>query len=167
MTNRKLTLLSKEITDLLVRQLAHELKNHSLYRSFANYFSVEAIKDLEEFYLKRATEEYNHHEWIFAYLSDADCKFTYPVTPVNTEVFTSYVDPFKQSIDREILTTQMIYEIMDQAISEKDYMTCSWLYDKLIKEQIEEENLVRMACKIMEEDADIYVKAEKILELLG
>lgn len=167
MANRKLTLLSKEITDLLIRQLAHELKNYSLYRSFANYFSVEAITDLEEFYLKRATEEYNHHEWIFTYLSEADCKFTYPATAVNTEVFTSYVDPFKQSIDREILTTQMIYEIMDQAISEKDYMTCSWLYDKLIKEQIEEENLVRMACKIMEEDADIYVKAEKILELLG
>ena len=45
-------------------------------------------------------------------------------------------------------------------------MTASWLYEKLIKEQIEEENTSRMAVTIMEEESDIYLKADKVLDLL-
>ena len=45
-------------------------------------------------------------------------------------------------------------------------MTASWLFDKLIKEQIEEENTSRMALTIMEEESDIYLRAKKVLKLL-
>lgn len=166
MTNRKLTLISRELSDLMVKQIAHELKNYNLYRSYANYFSVEGITDLEEYYLKRAHEEYNHHDWISSYLSEADCKFMYPVIDFNTEKITNYLDPFTQTVDREILTTQMIYAIYEQAQSEKDFMTSSWLYDKLILEQLEEENLSRMAKTIMEEESDIFIRAERVLDLL-
>ena len=54
MTNRKLSLISQTIVDLLVKQLAHELKNRNLYLSFANYFIVNGIDDLAEYYKKRA-----------------------------------------------------------------------------------------------------------------
>jgi len=166
MPNRKLSLISDTLGTLLIKQVAHELKNFNLYMSFANYFSVEGVTDLEEYYRKRAAEEKNHHQWIMDYLSEADYKFTYPAVELNTEKFESYEVPFSQTVDREILTTQLIYAIYEAALVEKDFMTASWLYDKLIKEQIEEENVSRMAKTIIEEKADIYVRAEKILELL-
>lgn len=166
MSNRKLQLVSPEVGALMVKQIAHELKNYNLYRTFANYFSVEGILDLETYYRKRADEEYNHHEWLSTYLSEADFRFAYPAIEVNTEKITSYLDPFVQTVDREIQTTQLIYAIYKQCESEGDIMTCSWLYEKLIKEQVEEENLSRMARTLMEETSDIYLRAERVLDLL-
>lgn len=167
MANRKLCLISDSIGQLMVKQIAHELKNRNLYLSFANFFSVEGIVDLEEYYRKRAEEENNHHQWLMDFLSNGDYKFMYPAVEMNTEKVTEYLDPFQQTIDREIQTTQMIYVIYEQALSEKDFMTASWLYERLIKEQIEEENVSRQAQTIMEETSDIYLKAERILDLLG
>lgn len=164
--SRKLKLLSKEIADLLITQLAHELKNYTLYRSYANYFSVEGLTDLETYFLKRAEEEYNHHDWISMYLSEADEKFTYPAIEKNSEVFTDYVTPFKQTVEREILTTDMLKDIYKVATSKEDFLTASWLFEKLIKEQIEEENVSRMAVTIIEETSDIFLRAKKILQLL-
>ena len=60
----------------------------------------------------------------------------------------------------------MIYKIYDAALEENDFLTACWLYEKLIKEQIEEENTSRMALTIMEENADIYNKADQVLDLL-
>ena len=131
--SRKLVLVSETISNLLIKQLAHELKNYNLYKSFANYYDVE---------------------------------FMYPPVEQNSEKPTDYVMPFKATIDREIQTTQMIYAIYEAAIAEKDYMTASWLFDKLIKEQIEEENTSRMALTIMEEESNIYSRATKVLNLL-
>ena len=168
MKNRKLTLISPELGELLVKQVAHELKNRNLYLSYANYFSIEGVLDLEEYYRKRAEEENRHHQWIMDYLSEGDYKFMYPAVEQNTEKVENYVDPFKQTIEREILTTDMIYVIYDQAIEEKDHMTASWLYKLLINEQSEEENISRGALVIIEEEgANIFSKAERILDLLS
>ena len=165
--SRKLCLISPKIGELLVKQLEHEMKNYNLYRSFANYFGIEGYSDLEEYYQKRAAEEMLHHEWCFKYLSEGDFKFKYPAISENTETFSGLIEPFKLTVDREILTTDMIYKIYDAAMEEKDYMTATWLYEKLIKEQIEEENTSRMALTIMEESSDVYIKAKKVLELLA
>lgn len=167
MTDRKFSLISKELATVLLTQLAHELKNYNLYMSFANYFSTEALIDLECYYKHRADEELQHHKWIMDYLSEADIKFTYPAIEENVESFFDYDTPFVQTVEREILTTKMIYDIYAQAEIDKDYMTCSWLYKLLIPEQIEEENISRMARKIMEEEhPDIFIKAKKVLELI-
>lgn len=165
--DRKLKLISPEVANLLIKQLVHELQNQHLYYSFANYFSLEGITDLEEYWNKRASEEKAHHDWILHYLSEGDIRVVYPAIPEDKAgVVTSEIYPFIASVTREIETTQLIYKIYEQALAEKDYMTASWLFDKLIKEQIEEENTSRMARVIMELDADILVKAERVLDLL-
>lgn len=166
MANRKLSLISQTIADLLVKQLAHELKNRNLYLSFANYFIVNGIDELAEYYTKRAEEENHHHQWIMDYLSNADCIFMYPAIEQNSEKIVSNISPFIQTVDREIQTTDLIYAIYEAAKAEKDFMTTTWLHDKLLIEQIEEENVSRAALTIMEEESDIYLRAEKVLELL-
>lgn len=166
--NRKLSQLSPEIGDLLVKQLAHELKNFVLYSSFANFFSLEGIVDLENYYIRRAEEEKSHHDWVASYLRDADFRALYPAIEQNKEqTVDSWITPFTATVTREMETTQLLYVIYELAISQKDFMTASWLFDKLIKEQIEEESISRMAVSIMESEGDIYLKAEKVLELLN
>lgn len=159
-------MVSPEVGQLLEKQLVHELKNANLYRSFANLCGIWGIVDLEEYFKKRAIEEQHHHDWIFEYLSEADYKVLYPAIPANTEIPSNPVEAFKLTVDREIQTTQLIYAIYEKCIAEKDYMTASWLFEKLIKEQIEEENTSRMSLVIIEEEADIFIKAKQILNLL-
>lgn len=165
--SRKICQISEEIGKLLVAQAAHELKNFTLYSSFENYFSLEGLVVLEKYYHKRAQEEKNHHDWILSYLNDADYRLIYPAIERNAEQeVTSWLEPFTATVEREIQTTQMLYSIYEKALAEKDFMTSSWLYKKLIKEQIEEESISRMAVDIIETDGDIFNKAEAILDLL-
>ena len=165
--DRKKIQISKEVGDLLVKQAVHELKNYVLYSSFCNYFSLEGIVELEEYYSKRAQEEKNHHDWVLSYLNDCDYRIIYPVIEQNKQQSpTNWLEPFTWTVDREIETTQMLYDIYEIAHTQHDYMTCAWLYEKLIKEQIGEESTSRMAHCIMETDADIFVKADRILNLL-
>ena len=59
--SRRECTLSKEIQELLLRQLKHELQNHNIYMNFANYFGVRGFVVLEEYFKLRADEEYLHH----------------------------------------------------------------------------------------------------------
>lgn len=166
--NRKVCQLSENIQNLLRKQAAHELRNFNLYNSFANYFSLEGLVDLQEYYLKRAKEEKLHHTWILEYMNDSDSRLTYEAIEINPEQeVENILQPFTATVDREILTTNMIYNIYNVAMEEKDFMTSAWLLSKLIPEQIEEESTSRMAVTIMESDGDVFLKADKILELLG
>jgi ferritin len=166
MKEREKCLLNKEIGEMLVKQLQHELLNYNLYKTFANFFGAEGIIDLETYYHDRAHEEYDHHDWIFHYLTEADYIFEYPAIEANNIKAENYIQPFTEVVNREIQTTQMLYSIYEACIEKKDYMTASWLFDKLIKEQIEEENTSRMALTIMNHDADIFERAKRVLGLL-
>lgn len=142
LSRRKCT-LSKEIQQLLLRQLRHELQNHNIYMNFANYFGVRGLIVLEEYYKERADEEYLHHSWIRKYLNENDAEYIYPTIEQFDKEITDMVMPFKLTVDLEIQTTQMIYEIVDQAANEGDWATFNWLngHDKetgmLVNEQVE------------------------------
>lgn len=160
--------ISDSVGQLLTKQVAHEIKNYILYSSFMNYFSLQGLDDLADYYEKRAHEEKLHHEWIREYCNNADYRLIYPAVEMNPEQeIKSYTDPFDATIEREIETTNMLYVIYDTAKEEGDQMTASWLYEKLIKEQIEEESVSRMAASIMEQSGDIFNKAKKVLKLLN
>lgn len=167
--NRRITLLSPEITNLIVKQIGHELSNYTIYMSFAAYFARLGYTNLEEYYRKRANEEYNHHLWCVNYLIEADANFVYPAIEGVSEKFTAknLIDPFILTVEREIETTQLIYTIKKLAESQDDFMTVTWLFEHLVKEQVEEENLSRMVQSIAEQEETPWLeKAKAILDLL-
>ena len=141
--SRRECTLSKRMIEMLVKQMSAELANHSLYRTFANYFAVEGLPKLEEYWIARAKEEYLHHEWIYKYLTDNDAVFQYPVVPpINVDIPNREM-PFDATVDREIETTMSINLIVDQALEEKDWATFQWLNADgeddcamLVKEQV-------------------------------
>lgn len=78
------------------------------------------------------------------------------------------VTPFKLTVDAEIETTMMIYEIADYAIDSGDWTTWQWLNGndeddgKLIREQREEEAISRTALDIAEGEGSWYRKEKSI-----
>lgn len=168
LSRRKCT-LSKEIQQLLLRQLKHELQNHNIYMNFANYFGVRGLVILEEYFKQRADEEYLHHSWIRKYLNENDAEYIYPTIEQFDKEITDMITPFKLTVDLEIQTTQMIYEIVDQAANEGDWATFNWLngHDKetgmLVNEQTEEESISRTVLDIAESEGSWLRKEKSIM----
>lgn len=168
LSRRKCT-LSKEIQQLLLRQLKHELQNHNIYMNFANYFGVRGLVILEEYFKQRADEEYLHHSWIRKYLNENDAEYIYPTIEQFDKEIADMITPFKLTVDLEIQTTQMIYEIVDQAANEGDWATFNWLngHDKetgmLVNEQVEEESISRTVLDIAESEGSWLRKEKSIM----
>lgn len=167
--SRRECTLSKEIQELLLRQLKHELQNHNIYMNFANYFGVRGFVVLEEYFKLRADEEYLHHSWIRKYLNENDAEYIYPTIDQFDKKIVDMVDPFKMTVDLEIETTQMIYEIVDQAAAECDWATFNWLLGhnettgRLVEEQREEESISRTVRDIAESEGSWLRKEKSIM----
>lgn len=167
--SRRECTLSKEIQELLLRQLKHELQNHNIYMNFANYFGVRGFVVLEEYFKLRADEEYLHHSWIRKYLNENDAEYIYPTIDQFDKKIDDMVTPFRLTVDLEIETTQMINEIVDRAAEEGDWATFNWLngHDKetgmLVNEQVEEESISRTALDIAESEGSWLRKEKSIM----
>lgn len=139
--DRRKCTLSNEMIKMLVKQMAHELENHNLYKTFAAYFYRNDLSKLGVYYDLRAKEEYEHHSWIYTYLTDCDAEFQYPLVKVTEVEIKNHVTPFELTVDKEIETTLGIYEIVNKSFNEHDWNTYVFLTGddpktgKLVKEQ--------------------------------
>lgn len=156
--NRRYCELEEELIVLFIKQISHELYNKALYLTFANYFAIEGLPKLEQYYKERAEEEEKHHHWIYEWLSYNDVQFEYPnVEAINIDI-KDRIHPFKLTVDVEIETTDLIDKIMNAAIELKDYRTIAWLNGcgpiegKLIPEQAEELSISRTIRDMAEEE---------------
>ncbi len=161
--------LSDKMQELLLRQLKHELQNHNIYRTFANFFGTQGLAVLEEYYRLRAEEEKLHHDWIANYLNECDAVYSYPEIPAVKYELNDNIVPFQLTVDKEIETTMLIYEMVDLAQEEKDWRTWKWLMGddnesgRLVAEQIEEETISRTALDIAESDGSWLRKEKSIM----
>ncbi|RBQ24608.1 hypothetical protein ALNOE001_00350 [Candidatus Methanobinarius endosymbioticus] len=156
--------IGSEIVDLLVEQIGHELYNHNLYRTFANYFAVKGLHKLEEYYVGRADEEVKHHQWIVDRLNYTDVSYKYPNIPAVKVDIKDEEDTFVQTFDKELETTALIYNIVKAAEKEGEWGTVKWLQDTLVDEQTEEEHISRKFLKIARQDIDWVTKEDYILD---
>jgi len=139
-------LLSKNITELLNKQLTHEGKNHLKYVAMASYFSKFNLVGFEKMFKAQAAGERDHYDRIYNYLSDKNAEIIADTIAGATmgsggDLLTTCKSVAKQFYDIEIGTTKSIYEIYDAACVEKDFSTTQFLLSFLIPEQVEEEAL--------------------------
>lgn len=125
--SRRECTLSTNIQKLLLRQLKHELENENIYLTFANYFNVRGLVVLAKYYELRSYEEKKHATWLLYYLNENDAEFIMPQIDQFSDKINNITDPFDITLDLEIKTTAMIYEIVDEAFDERDYATYNWL----------------------------------------
>jgi ferritin len=156
--------ISDKVAELLVKQISRELYNENLYSTFANYFAINGLDKLEDYYQGRADEEHEHHTWIRDYLRDANIPFAYPrVDEIEVEI-EDHLDPFKQTVKAEIETTEWINDIAKAAQEEGDYQTLLSIIKKLQDEQVEEQSLSLKVLAMAAIDTDWLTKATEILE---
>lgn len=157
---RRRCTISDEMKELLILQLRHELANYNIYMSFAVYFGNLGFSKLVEYWEGRAKEEHKHHQWILNYLYECNAKFEYPGISSSEINIPDKIFPFKFTVDREIETTGMIYNLVNKSVSLGDWATFSFLigddveFGKLVIEQREEEHLSREVLKIAQSDTD-------------
>lgn len=158
-----------DLQKMLVEQMAHELYNHNLYRSFANYYSTKGLNKLSKYYSYRAIEEYNHYMWCVDFANECDMRYTTPAVDAISEEWSDLIKPFEITIDVEIETTEMIYDMADKAREIGDDIFLQWLNKPgmLIEEQNEECSLSRKALAIMNMDDSILAKQDAIENLYG
>nr|DAW84348.1 MAG TPA: hypothetical protein [Caudoviricetes sp.] len=168
--SRRVCPLSEEIIKMLITQLAAELSNHNMYKSFANWFDVQGLSKLAKYFEGRAAEEQRHHDWIYWYLTYNDADFQYPEIPAISVDVKDREYPFRATVDREIETTMRINSIVDQALKEKDWATFQWFMSEdtntgsLVKEQVEEESISRTILDMACEQASWLRKENAILD---
>jgi len=161
--DRRLSSIGPKTAELLVKQIGHELYNHNLYRTFANYFAVKGLHKLEDYYILRAGEELEHHGWIVDRLNYADVSYKYPAVPEVDVEIKDEEDTFLKTVDKEIETTDLICEIVNVAKEENDWETVYWLQETLVNEQTEEEHISRKFLKIARQDTDWITKEDYII----
>ena len=155
--------LSEKLGELLNRQLQHELENHNLYKTFSLYYSKKGLIKLSKYYNERAQEELDHSNWIFDYLIENDYIESYPIVKLDKIEIENNITPFELTLDVEIKTTNMIYDIVNQAQEDKEWITFNWLMKQLVPEQLEEEKLSRVSLKIANQDVDWITKENEVL----
>ena len=110
-----------------------------------------------------------HHDWIANYLNECDAVYSYPEIPAVKYELNDNIVPFQLTVDKEIETTMLIYEMVDLAQEEKDWRTWKWLMGddnesgRLVAEQIEEETISRTALDIAESDGSWLRKEKSIM----
>lgn len=162
--------ISKKTADLLIKQLAHEMYNHNLYLSFASYYANNGLEVLAEYYRRRAAEEKLHHDWLYNFLNENGYKYMYPEIPKVEVTCESLLKPFELTVQQEILTTSMIYDIADAAKEDGDWITLQFLLDNdekrgmLIREQLEEEAISKTALEIAKMEGSWLRKQKAIMD---
>lgn len=158
-----------ELQKMLVEQMAHELRNHNLYETFSEYYNKMGLKKLYTYYSNRAQEEYTHYTWCKKFADESDMCYTVPSVDPITEKWEDVIKPFEITVDVEIETTEMIYDMADKARELGDHIFLQWLYRDglLVAEQSEEMSISRKALAIMKQDDSILSKQDAIEQLYG
>jgi ferritin len=134
-------LISKEVNDLMNKQIVEELRSAYIYLGMAAWAEDKGLKGLASFLKTHAEKEEYEHALKFAkYIQETGGKVEFgTLDGVSTE-YENAEEVLKAAIKHEEYITNKIKELMDLAQSKNEF----YAYDLLnwfIQEQIEEENL--------------------------
>lgn len=130
-------LLSQKLNAAINTQVGHELANAHQYIAIAAYFESECLFGLAKIFFKQAEEEREHAMRFVKFVLDAGGKLVVPAVSAPQNEFKSAEDAAQVAYDSEIRTTQQIYNLMELATSEKNYVAMNFL-QWFVSEQLEE-----------------------------
>jgi len=128
---------SKELETAFNRQIGRELGASSQYLAIGAYFATEALSELSEHFFRQAGEEHEHAMKFVRFLIDAGARVRIPSVPEPQADFTSAEEAVKLSVDWEETVTKQIYELVEIAKKESNYVAMRFL-DWFVTEQLEE-----------------------------
>ncbi len=130
-------LISKKLNDAINAQIGRELEASHQYLAIAAYFDGRYLKKFGELFFKQAAEEREHAEKFLRYILDAGGEVVIPAVAAPKATFATAEEAVALSLKWEHDVTKYIYELVEIATSEKDYIARQFL-DWFVAEQLEE-----------------------------
>lgn len=134
-------MISEKMNDLLNRQVQKEFYSAYLYLGFEAYFQHQNLDGFANFFRVQVQEERDHAMKIFNYITQAGGKVKLYQVDEPEDNFNSAEEIFEQTLKHEQEVTKSIYNLVDNALAEKDHGTNTFL-QWFVTEQVEEEATV-------------------------
>jgi ferritin len=135
-------MLTKNVEEILVKQIQKEAYSSFLYLAMASWAEAEGIQGTSEWLYQQAEEEKVHMLKFIHYVNERGGKAVIPAIQQPPSNFDSVHHLFNEVLKHEEYITSSINEIVAVCISEKDFTTQNWV-QWFVTEQIEEEASVR------------------------
>ena len=130
-------LISQELNDTINAQIGNELGASMQYLHIASYFAAESLPNLSKFFFLQAEEENEHAMKFLHYLLEVGADVKIPTIPQAKTKFGSAEECVQDALNWEVEVTKQIYNLVDIAVKDKDYISQRFL-DYYVTEQLEE-----------------------------
>lgn len=131
-------MISKEMQELLQKQINMELYSGYLYLDMANFYAEAGLDGFAHWYEVQAQEEFDHAMLFRGYCINNDVPVVFNALAKPHLTYKEYIDPLMGALEHEKEITASIVRMYDLAVEQKDYRTIQIL-DWFIAEQDEEE----------------------------
>ncbi|HEX2925372.1 MAG TPA: ferritin [Ruminiclostridium sp.] len=131
-------MISENMNNLLNRQVQKEFYSAYLYLSFQAYFQHQNLDGFANFFYVQVQEERDHAMKFFNYIAQAGGEVQLFQIDEPFGSFSNAEEIFEHTLKHEQDVTKSIYNLVDNALQEKDHGTNSFL-QWFVTEQIEEE----------------------------
>lgn len=136
-------MLSKSMQEALNQQVMLEAESSQAYLAMASWAEIQpGLTGVTNFFYKQSDEERMHMLKLIRYINERGGFAIVPHLEQPMITFQSLKRVFEEFLKHEVKVSASINELVDKALSEKDYPTHNFL-QWYVSEQIEEERLAR------------------------
>ena len=135
-------MISPKIQEALNKQLNEEFNSAYYYLSVAAYFEDVDLRGFAHWMKLQYQEELVHADKVYIFINDRDGQVVLQPIAAPCAQWDSPLDAFESALKNEQGLSQKIYEVVDQALQERDHATHTFM-QWFVNEQVEEEAIVR------------------------
>jgi ferritin len=154
-------MISKRLTDLLIRQIASEVTAHQQYYAISIYFRQQSLDGWAALFQKQSMEEAQHAKKIIDFLIDVRVEFNLPGVHGCSTQFGSALEACQSALASERRVSSEFQTMAEAAVEEKDFRVFQFL-QWFIEEQVEEESKMEKLIDLLESGVNLF-KAEPLL----
>jgi len=137
-------MLSKKMQEALNAQVLMEAQSSQVYLAMASWAEIQpGIDNVTAFFYRHSDEERMHMLKLIHFINERGGFAMVPALAQPSLTYPSIHHAFQELLNHEIKVSESINNLVDIALSEKDYATHNFL-QWYVAEQIEEEALARI-----------------------
>jgi ferritin len=140
---------SDRLLSALNAQVGHELHASLQYVSIAAHFDAENLPRLAEFFYRQADEEKMHAMKFVRHVVDLGGRVKIPAIASPRAEFATAATAVELSLQWEHTVTGQIYDLVDIAKADRDYISMRFL-DWFVSEQLEEINTMETLLSLVQ-----------------
>lgn len=137
--------LSKQMLDMLNKQITNEMVACHNYLSMASWFDDQELTGFGNWFRKQAEEERGHAMKVYEYILDRREQALIDAVPAPKQSWKSPLEAAQDALKNEEKNSDNINKLMAQSKKENDYATESflkWFVDEQVEEESSAEHLV-------------------------